>query len=108
MTRKSWAFLAVLLAVAPAGRCEPHPSSWRTFRTPDGMASNICVSVAIGPRGKVWVSHSPVGPVSGLDGYGLTNIAVPAAFRGRVYESTGGQLWLASLAWVMCSVYRAP
>jgi signal transduction histidine kinase len=95
MTRKSWAFLAMLLALAPAGRCEPHVSDWRAYQTNDGIADNNCLSVAIGPRGKVWAGHSPTGPVSGLDGYGITNIPVQSAFHGRVYQSAGGQLWLA-------------
>ena len=95
MTRIRLLLLAALLAWPQFSRGESHPSNWRAYQTPDGMSDNQCVSVAIGPRGKIWTAHLTNGGVTSLDGFNLTNFPSPGAFSGRVYESPGGQLWVA-------------
>ena len=93
---RHWALVPIaLLVMAGTGRGQQPASNWRVYKAADGMSEPACSSIAIGPRGKVWVTHINVNSVSGLDGYTVQNIATPEGGSSRIYESPNGQLWMA-------------
>ena len=94
--RNGLVLAGLALVLAQSAGSQPRVSSWRDYRAADGLAENASVAVSVGRHGKVWVAHSRAGLISGLDGYSVTNLAAPGAFTGKVYESPGGQLWVAS------------
>ena len=96
--RNAWALLGALVALALPAAGEQRVSHWRDFHVADGLPDDLCLSVSIGPHGKVWAGHPRTGFITGMDGYSITNIAVPGPFSGRAYESPGGQLWVACLS----------
>jgi signal transduction histidine kinase len=98
MTPKGWMVLlgAALVALAePSWGQNPQdwPVNWRVYRMADGLPESACVSVALGPQGKVLARHLTSGSVSELDGYTVSVIPLPEEGSGRVYRSPGGQLW---------------
>jgi signal transduction histidine kinase len=93
---RQWQFVLVaFLAAAGTGWGQQPASNWRVYKVADGMSEPACSSITIGPRGKVWVTHTNANSMSGLDGYTVQNMATPHGGRSRVYESPNGQLWAA-------------
>jgi signal transduction histidine kinase len=70
-------------------------SNWRVYKVADGLPESTCISVTLGPHGKVMVRHLGVSSVTVLDGYEVTVVPGPASgnSNGRVYEGAGGRLW---------------
>jgi signal transduction histidine kinase len=69
-------------------------SNWRVYKVADGLPESTCISVTLGPHGKMLVRHLGVSSVSVLDGYGVTVIPGPEdGSNGRGYEGPGGRLW---------------
>jgi len=95
ITRQSPLVLIAFLVVAGTVRGQQPAPNWRVYKAADGMPEPACTSVTVGPRGKVWVTHSNASFVSGLDGYTLQNIATLDVGTSRVFESPNGQLWAA-------------
>jgi signal transduction histidine kinase len=88
---------AAFIALAPAVFGQRYPD-WRVYHATDGMAESACVSVSIGVNGNILAKHLNVDSISELDGYSITNFESPEVGRSRVYESSGGQLWMSSAA----------
>jgi signal transduction histidine kinase len=87
---------AALMALAETSWGQLPPSweaRWRVRRIADGLPQAACVSVALGPQGKVLVRHPESGAVSELDGYAVSTIPSPGPGNSRIYQSPGGQLW---------------
>jgi signal transduction histidine kinase len=82
-------FALVLLAQTAAAQVT---NLWRTFTRSDGLAENACLTVSISPGGKVIVGHPKAAEVTLFDGYDARRVPAPP-WKGRVFESSGGQLW---------------
>jgi signal transduction histidine kinase len=85
-------FGAGLVALAETSRGQK-VSNWRVYRAADGMSESACMSLALGPHGRILVRHLNVASISELDGYSITNIPSLKDATGRVYESPSGQRW---------------
>src|SRR4051812_14558716 len=84
---------AVLWLASPC-LAQKTASPWRAYNVADGLPESACVSVTIGPQGKIVVRHPALPLVSELDGYGVTNIfPSPGPAARRIYESASGQFW---------------
>ncbi len=83
---------AVFVALAERSWGQKAPN-WRVYKTADGMPESACISVAIGPQGKVLARHLNPASVSEVDGYAVRNILLAEGANNRVYGSPGGQLW---------------
>lgn len=83
----------VLLLVFVNGTWAQTASSWRVFRSEDGLAESACLTVSISPQGNILVTHPDSNYVSVLDGYSVKIFPLPQTARGRVEQSAGGQLW---------------
>jgi signal transduction histidine kinase/ligand-binding sensor domain-containing protein len=87
---------AALLTLAPTAFAQRYPE-WRIYRLNDGMPENACVSVTTGPAGKVVARHINSDSISVLDGFSIASFASPEVGRSRVYATSSGQFWTATL-----------
>ena len=85
-------FVASLLAAVTASRAQ-NASSWRVYKSADGLPETIASSVTVEPHGAVWVKHLNAESISRLDGYEIKTIPSPGLGNNRIYESAGGQIW---------------
>src|SRR5689334_17757428 len=70
-------------------------STWSRYNLADGLPESACVSVSAVQPGRVLVRHLTQPFISELDGYAINPVPAPENAIGRVYESPGGQLWIA-------------
>jgi ligand-binding sensor domain-containing protein len=90
---RTWAWLAISLAVLPGLRLAAEPqANWRTYTAVDGLRETRTTSVAVSPQGNIWVTHGDASMLSRLDGYNISTIPAPIG-NLRIYESREGQLW---------------
>ncbi len=93
---RPWQFGLVAFLMTAMTICgQQPPSNWRVYKAADGMPEAACSSITIGPRGRIWVTHTNADSISGLDGYTVQNITTPESGRSRIYESPNSQLWMA-------------
>jgi len=81
---RQWQLILVaFLTVAGTVWGQQSPSNWRVYKAADGMSEAACSSIIIGPRGKIWVTHTNANSISGLDGYTVQNMAAPGGGGSR-------------------------
>ena len=94
ITRKGFSSIlaAAFVTLALVARGQRY-SDWRVYHASDGLAESACVSVSVGPNGKVFVKHVDLDAVSELDGYSVLSFPSPEVGRNRIYQGPGDQLW---------------
>ncbi|MEW6236402.1 MAG: ATP-binding protein [Candidatus Omnitrophota bacterium] len=70
----------------------PDPVILRYWTVEDGLGESFSTGISVGPSGKVYVNHGPVGVITILDGYRVTNIPMPNALV-RLNEAPDGSIW---------------
>src|SRR5258706_4537715 len=87
--------------------------AWRMYKLADGLPESACISVTVGPQGKVIARQLSQLTLCELDGYQVSSIGGLAPSSSRIYGSPAGQLWTAVAqgiqeyrdgAWVMHSI----
>lgn len=87
---------AVVLLWAALPGVAQKASSWRVFRSGDGLAEPACASVTLGSHGRILLRHVNQPFVSHMDGYTTRRIPAPEGGAKHVHESPAGQLWTAT------------
>ena len=91
-----WLCLAGVTMAIASGVCLGQRSpNCRVYKLADGLPESACAAVTISPQGRVIVRHPNLPSLSELDGYTVTRRSAAAEGKGRVYQSSSGQLWTA-------------
>src|SRR5664280_310679 len=67
-------------------------TTWRFWKTADGMAEAFTRPLSLEPNGNVLVGHGYVTSMERLDGYSVLSLPQPSYPR-TVYGTPGGRLW---------------
>ena len=95
MALKLWFSLLGACALAQPLSCWGQ-KSWRFYKLADGLPESGCISVTVGPQGKVIARQLSQLTLCELDGYSVTTMTGLTPSSSRVYGSPAGQLWTAT------------
>ncbi|HKS36053.1 MAG TPA: two-component regulator propeller domain-containing protein, partial [Verrucomicrobiae bacterium] len=93
IARPAATVLTALFAILPMALGAEENSRWRVYRTMDGMAELLTVTVTLSPRDNVWAKHGVSEWASWLDGYQVRTLRCVGTGIYPLCESRSGQLW---------------